>query len=95
MLYLAAFYDEVLRELIAAMGAALLFGNVYALVKRGRDKERISATTVARARPGSPVRGQANPSAKRELAQAPVGRTIVYMVLGFVIMVAGIASLTN
>ena len=77
------------------MGAALLFGNAYALVKRGRDKERIRATTVARARPGSPVRGQANPSAKRELAQAPVGRTIVYMVLGFVIMVAGIASLTN
>jgi len=50
---------------------------------------------VARARPGSPVRSQANPSAKRELAQAPVGRTIVYMVLGFVIMVAGIASLTS
>jgi len=28
------------------------------------------------------------------LAQAPVGRTITYMVLGFVVMVAGIASLT-
>ena len=95
MFHLAAFYDEVLRELIAAMGAALFFGNGYALVRRGRDKERIRATTVARARPGSPVRGQANPSARRELAQAPVARTITYIVLGFVIMVAGIASLTN
>ena len=95
MLHLAAFYDEVLRELIAAMGAALLFGNGYALVRRSRDKERIRATTVARARPGSPVRGQANPSARRELAQAPVARTVTYMVLGFVIMVAGIASLTS
>ena len=95
MFPLAAFVDEVLRELVVAMGAALLFGNAYALVRRGRDKERIRAITVARARPGSPVRGQANPSARRELAQAPLARTITYMVLGFVIMVAGIASLTS
>ena len=61
---------------------------------RDHDADRVSATTVARARPGSPVRGQANPAAKRELAQAPVARTITYMVLGFVVMVAGIASLT-
>jgi hypothetical protein len=95
MFRLAAFYDEVLRELIAAMGAALFFGNAYALIRRRRDRERISATTVARARPGSPVRGQANPGARKELAQAPVGRTVVYLVLGFLIMVAGIASLTS
>ena len=95
MFHLAAFYDEVLRELIAAMGAALFFGNAYALVRRRRDRDRIGATTVARARPGSPVRGQANPSARKELAQAPVGRTVMFLVLGFLIMVAGIASLTN
>jgi hypothetical protein len=92
--HLASFYDEVLRELIAAMGAALFFGNAYALVRRNRDKERVRATTVARARPGSPVRGQANPSRRKELAQAPVARTVTYMVLGFFIMLAGIASLT-
>ncbi len=73
MFHLAAFYDEVLRELIAAMGAALFFGNAYALIRRRRDRDRIGATTVARARPGSPVRGQANPGARKELAQAPVG----------------------
>ena len=95
MFHLAAFYDEVLRELIAAMGAALFFGNAYALVRRRRDRDRIGATTVARARPGSPVRGQANPSARKELAQAPIGRTVMFLVLGFLIMVAGIASLTN
>lgn len=94
MLHVAVeFYDEVLRELIAAMGAALFFGNLYALIRRGRDKERIRAITVARARPGSPVRGQANPGARRELAQAPVGRTLAYLVLGFVVMIAGIAAL--
>ena len=95
MFHLAAFYDEVLRELIAAMGAALFFGNAYALIRRRRDRDRIGATTVARARPGSPVRGQANPGARKELAQAPVGRTVMFLVLGFVIMVAGIASLTS
>jgi hypothetical protein len=91
--HLASFYDEVLRELIAAMGAALFLGNAYALVRRGHDKDRVAATTVARARPGSPVRSPANPSRRKELAQAPVARTVAYMVLGFVVMIAGIASL--
>ena len=87
-------YDEILRELITAVGAALFFANFWALLRRPRDADRVSATTVARARPGSPVRNQANPSQKRELAQAPVARTITYLVLGFVVMVAGIASIT-
>ena len=89
----ASFYNEVLRELFAAVGAALFVGNLLALIRRGRDADRVRATTVARARPGSPVRGQAKPAARRELAQAPVARTVVYMVLGFVMMVAGIAAL--
>jgi hypothetical protein len=54
----------------------------------------VRATTVARARPGSPVRGQANPAQKRELAQVPVGRTVLYAAIGFLVMIAGIASLT-
>jgi hypothetical protein len=87
-------YDEILRELLTAVGAALFVANLWALLRRPRDADRVSATTVARARPGSPVRNQANPSEKRELAQAPVARTITYMVLGFVVMVAGIASIT-
>ena len=91
---LGSFYDEVLRELIAAMGAALFFGNLYALVRRHRDADRIAARTVERGRPGSPVRSPAKPAAKRELAQAPVGRTFAFMALGFVVMIAGIASLS-
>ncbi len=89
----ANFYDEVLRELIAAMGAALFFGNLYALARRGRDADRVSARTVERGRPGSPVRSPAKPSARRELAQAPLARTLGFLVLGFVVMIAGIASL--
>jgi hypothetical protein len=90
---LGSFYDEVLRELIAAMGAALFFGNVYALARRSRDADRIGARTVERGRPGSPVRSPARPGARRELAQAPLMRTVAYAVLGFVVMIAGIASL--
>jgi hypothetical protein len=91
---LGSFYDEVLRELIAAMGAALFFGNLYALVRRHYDEDRIAARTVERGRPGSPVRSVAKPSAKRELAQAPIARTMAFLVLGFVVMVAGLASLS-
>jgi hypothetical protein len=89
----ASFYDEVLRELIAAMGAALFFGNVYALLRRSRDSDRVAARTVERGRPGSPVRSPARPAARRELAQAPVARTVTFAVFGFVVMIAGIASL--
>jgi len=91
---IGSFYDEVLRELIAAMGAALFFGNLYALVRRRHDEDRIAARTVERGRPGSPVRSPAKPAAKRELAQAPVTLTVTFMVLGFVVMVAGLASLS-
>ena len=91
---LGSFYDEVLRELIAAMGAALFFGNLYALVRRRRDEDRIAARTVERGRPGSPVRSPAKPAVKRELAQAPIARTLTFMALGFVVMVAGLASLS-
>ena len=47
---LGSFYDEVLRELIAAMGAALFFANLYALLRRHRDADRIAARTVERGR---------------------------------------------
>jgi hypothetical protein len=91
---IAGLYDDVLIELIAAVGAALFVANVWALIKRRADADRVSATTVSRARPGSPVRGQAKPADKRELAQAPVGRTVLYAVLGFVVMIVAIATLT-
>jgi hypothetical protein len=90
----ASFYDEVLRELLVAVGAALFFANVYGLLRRRADADRVSATTVARARPGSPVRGQAKPAAKRELAQVPVVRSVVYAAIGFFVMIVGIAALT-
>jgi len=80
--------------LIAATGAALFFGNLYALMRRSRDAERRAAVAMTRARPGSPVRNQARPGAPRQLAQAPVGRTLVYMAIGFFVMIVGLAAIT-
>lgn len=92
----ASFYDEVLRELIVAFGAALFLANGWALVKRGRDAEKRAA--VAGARSGK-VKGASRAAATGrtldgELVQAPIGRSVAFMVLGFVMLVAGIASLT-
>jgi hypothetical protein len=85
------FYDEVLRELVAALGAAMFFGNLYALLRRRADAQRTPVKKgAARARGSARASGTARDG---DLDQAPVARTLVYVVLGFVMMVAGIASL--
>jgi len=90
------FYDDVLRELILALGAALFFGNIYALVRRRHDRREAAKRTVARTRPGSPVRSGVKATREREqLSQAPLGRTLAYLVLGFVVMVWSIATLVQ
>jgi len=74
-----SFYDEVLLELLAALGAALFIGNLVALVRRRRDREAAPAR-----------RGQERGDA--DLPEAPLARTLVYMALGLVVMVWGLAS---
>lgn len=95
-----SFYDEVLRELLAAVGAAMFFGNLYALARRRADARELAARAPARSRKASargptPKGRPANRSRKEagDLPQAPVARTLVYVVLGFLMMVAGIAAL--
>jgi hypothetical protein len=70
------FYDEVLRELLVAMGAALFVGNLLALIRRRA--------------PASPPD---EPDGEHALPQAPLARTLTYLVIGFVVAVWGIASL--
>ena len=69
------FYDEVLRELLVAMGAALFLGNLMALVRR-----RAPASA-------------AEPDDGHALPQAPLARTVTYLVIGFVVALWGVASL--
>ncbi len=95
------FYGEVLQELVVALGAALFVANVLALVRRRNDAAASTRRTVARARAGSPVRGyrrdaKAAPRpAARDLPQAPVARSVLYAVIGFLVMVWGFASLVR
>ena len=72
------FYDEVLRELLVAMGGALFVGNLMALMRR-RAPARVRA-------PRPDDDGHA-------LAEAPLARTVAYLVIGFVVALWGIASL--
>jgi hypothetical protein len=88
-----SFYDEVLRELLVAIGGALFVANVLALSRRRADAERVVQRTVARNRPGSPVRGYRVGDGTHDLPQAPLVRSVLYAVIGFVVMVWGIASL--
>ena len=69
------FYDEVLRELFVAVGAALFVGNLFALLRR---------RAPASAAPSEDAHA---------LPKAPVGRTLTFMALGFVMAFWGLASL--
>ena len=88
------FYGDVLLEIVTALGAALFLANAFALFRRGRDRQVAAREAVVRTRPGSPVRRQVRASTGR-LDQAPVGRTIAFMLLGLVVFVWGIASITS
>ncbi len=88
------FYDEVLRELVAAIGAALFLGNAIALYRRRADAQAVSKRTVARSRPGSPVRGYKR-TGNQDLPQAPLVRTVTYLLIGFIVMIAGLGALIN
>jgi hypothetical protein len=92
-----SFYDEVLRELILAIGAALFVGNVLALIRRRRDMEARGAaagTRNTKAKGGSRVDATGK-TRDGQLVQAPVSRTVAFAALGFIMMVAGIAALTT
>jgi hypothetical protein len=89
-----SFYDEVLRELVFALGAALFVANALALFRRRRDQQEVARRTIARNRPGSPVRGYRR-TENRDLPAAPLVRTVTYLLIGFVVMVAGLGALIN
>jgi hypothetical protein len=89
------FYGEVLLELTTALGAALFVANALALIRRRADARRAARESVSRGRPGSPVRKQVRVATTGNLAQAPVLRSVSFMLLGLVVAVWGLATLTS
>ena len=71
-----SFYDEVMRELVLAIGAALFLANGFALVRRRSDESR-----------------PAPHGSSTDLAQAPLARTVTYMLIGFVVAAWALASI--
>jgi hypothetical protein len=66
-----------------------------ALLRRRGDARRAARDAAARARPGSPVRKQVRVATTGTLPQAPVLRSVTFMVLGLVVAIWGIATLTS
>jgi hypothetical protein len=77
------FYDEVLLELMVALGGALFVANAYALARRRSDAEEAAASP----------RTRRSSTGDTDLAQAPVARSVTYMLIGLVVAIWGIASL--
>lgn len=75
------FYDEVLRELLVALGAALFLGNLLALLRR-----RFPAPVIGEGEDGD--QGESRPP-------APLARTLTYLLIGLVVALWGVASLAT
>jgi hypothetical protein len=88
------FYDDVLLELVTALGAALFLANGFALLRRRTDRREAAKAAVVRSRPGSPVRKQVRASTGK-LDQAPLARTITFMLFGLIVAVWGLASILS
>jgi len=76
------FYDQVLLELMAAIGGALFVANAYALARRRSD-----------ARAATDKKAHRSSTSGTDLVQAPVARTVTYMLIGLVVAIWGVASL--
>lgn len=77
------FYDQVLRELIAAVGAALFLGNAFALIRRRRAAGDAATPSGA------------SDDGRTQLTKAPIARTVTFMLIGLIVMVWAIASLVR
>jgi hypothetical protein len=86
-----SFYDEVLRELVLALGAALFLANGAALVRRRGDRRRAAAGTAGSRRPST----SAGANSTDDLAQAPLARTVTYLVIGLIVTTWALASIVT
>lgn len=78
-----SFYDEVMRELVLALGGALFLANGLALIRRRSDGSRSRSS-----RPASH-------SSSTDLAQAPLARTVTFMLIGLIVAIWALASIVT
>jgi hypothetical protein len=87
----SSFYDEIMQELVLALGAALFLAYGLALVRRRSDARRAGTRSVA----GSRARAGAHGENANDLAQAPLARTVTFMLIGLIVSVWALASIVT
>lgn len=85
-----SFYDEVMRELVLALGGALFLANGLALVRRRGDGRRAAATSGSRR-----SRGSNRTDSPDDLVQAPLARTVTYLLIGLIVAIWALASIVT
>lgn len=80
-----------------ALGAAMVFGNVIAIVRRNRDRKTAREalqqnTRTSRQITATLARNQVK-EGKATLAVAPLGRSLVFVAIGFFVAIFAAASL--
>jgi len=86
-------------ELVGALGAAMIVGNLIAIFRRNRDRSdaRESLKTSPRASKQTTTllaKSQIK-QGKATLAVAPLGRSLIYVAIGVVALIWSLASLFN
>jgi hypothetical protein len=79
-----SFYDEVMRELVLALGGALFVANALALYRRRSDVPSGA---------GGAARGRPHGNDPADLAQAPIARSVTYMLIGLIVALWALASI--
>jgi hypothetical protein len=82
-----SFYDEVMRELVLALGGALFLANAFALARRRADAREVPTGKSAKSAKGA--------KSGTDLAQAPIARTVTYMLIGLIVAIWALASIVN
>jgi len=86
-----SFYDEVMRELVLALGGALFLANGMALIRRRGDARRAAAGTTGGRRSGGTNRAHGTD----DLVQAPLARTVTYLLIGLIVAIWALASIVT
>jgi hypothetical protein len=83
------FYTQTLLELILALGCAMMIGNIVAIIRRQRDRNEArealrSSPRASRHATETLARNKVK-EGTATLAVAPLGRSLVFVGIGFVV----------
>jgi hypothetical protein len=80
------FYTQTMVELIMALGGAMVVGNLFAILKRKRDKKNALeslkiSTRTSKQTTQTMVKNQVA-QGKATLAVAPIYRSVIFIIIG-------------